>query len=146
MTDQELAQACAEALLERDAATHALGIHLQAVAPGQARLSMTVRRDMLQGHGTCHGGFIFALADSAFAVACNSRDRVSVALGCSIDYILPARLDDLLTAEAVEQSLGGRTGCYDIRIHNQHQQLIALFHGRSYSLKGSVRSQENQHE
>ncbi|MOA30756.1 Acyl-coenzyme A thioesterase PaaI [compost metagenome] len=101
---------------------------------------------MIQGHGTCHGGYLFALADSAFAFACNSYDEAAVAIGCSIDYVAPARLDDLLTATAVEQSRSGRTGNYDVRVENQHGQLIALFHGKSYKVRGTVLAQETTDE
>ena len=97
-----------------------------------------------QGHGTCHGGFLFALADSAFAFACNSYDEATVALGCSIDYVAPALCGDLLTATASEQSRKGRTGLYDVRIENQRGELIALFHGKSYKVRGTVLAQEKQ--
>jgi len=107
---------------------------------------MTVRADMVQGHGTCHGGFLFALADSAFAFACNSYNEATVAIGCSIDYIAPARLGDTLTADCIEQSRSGRTGNYDVRIENQQGQLIALFHGKSYKVRGSVLAQETPNE
>jgi acyl-CoA thioesterase len=103
---------------------------------------MTVRADMIQGHGTCHGGFLFALADSAFAFACNSYDEATVALGCSIDYVAPALRGDQLTASASEQSRKGRTGNYDVRIENQQGELIALFHGKSYKVRGTVLAQE----
>jgi acyl-CoA thioesterase len=122
----------------RDRASQALGIELRGIAPGQAWMRMAVRADMIQGHGSCHGGFIFALADSTFAFACNSYDEVCVALGCSIDYIAPARLGDLLDAHASEVSRGGRNGNYDVRIVNQHGQLVAVFHGRSCKVHGRV--------
>ena len=99
---------------------------------------MTVRADMLNGHKTCHGGFIFALADSTFAFACNSRNAPTVASGCTIDYLAPAFEGDVLTARAVEASLAGRTGVYDIEVVNQNDKRIALFRGRSYRLNGTV--------
>ncbi|TFF41766.1 hydroxyphenylacetyl-CoA thioesterase PaaI [Pseudomonas sp. RIT623] len=133
-----LAQACAQAMFARDPASQGLGIDLLDAGPGSARLGMTVRPDMLQGHGTCHGGYLFALADSAFAFACNSYDEATVALGCSIDYVAPAGLGDRLVAHASEQSRKGRTGNYDVRIENQQGQLIALFHGKSYKVRGAV--------
>ncbi|NNB42582.1 hydroxyphenylacetyl-CoA thioesterase PaaI [Pseudomonas chlororaphis] len=141
-----LASACAQSLFKRDNASQALGMRLLSVAPGAARLGMSVREDMLQGHGTCHGGFLFALADSAFALACNTYDEATVAIGCSIDYIAPARLGDTLTADCIEQSRSGRTGNYDVRIENQHGVLIALFHGKSYKVRGPVLAQENPNE
>ncbi|MGF6394629.1 hydroxyphenylacetyl-CoA thioesterase PaaI [Pseudomonas plecoglossicida] len=143
-TPDELAQACADAMYSRDQATQALGIQLLDAGAGRACLSMPVRADMIQGHGTCHGGFLFALADSAFAFACNSYDEATVALGCSIDYIAPALCGDLLTARASEQSRKGRTGLYDVRIENQRGELIALFHGKSYKVRGTVLAQEKQ--
>lgn len=146
MTDHELAQACAQAMYARDPASQGLGIRLEAVAPGCVTVSMAVRADMIQGHGTCHGGFLFALADSAFAFACNSHDQATVALGCSIDYLAPALRDDVLTASAEEVSRKGRTGLYHVRIHNQHGALVAMFHGKSYKVRGTVLAQESEDE
>lgn len=102
MTNHEamnLANQCAQAMFSRDAASQGMGMRLLSVAPGCARLGMSVRADMIQGHGTCHGGYLFALADSAFALACNSYNDATVALGCSIDYIAPAHLGDTLSAD-----------------------------------------------
>lgn len=138
MTEQALAEAVAEAMYARDPAVRAFGIRIDHVAPGHARLSMPVREDMLNGHGLCHGGMIFTLADSAFAYACNSRNQNTVASGCTIDYLAPGQPGDVLTAEAVEQSLTGRTGVYDIAVSNQDGKRIALFRGRSHSIKGEV--------
>ncbi|MGX1126683.1 hydroxyphenylacetyl-CoA thioesterase PaaI [Pseudomonas sp. HLS-6 TE3448] len=138
----DLASRCAQALFQRDQASQGMGMRLLATAPGSARVGMSVREDMLQGHGTCHGGYLFALADSAFAFACNSYNDATVAIGCSIDYIAPARLGDTLTAVCTEQSRSGRTGNYDVRIENQQGELIALFHGKSYKVRGSVLNTE----
>lgn len=149
MTNHEalnLANQCAQAMFSRDAASQGMGMRLLSVAPGCARLGMSVRADMIQGHGTCHGGYLFALADSAFALACNSYNDATVALGCSIDYIAPAQLGDTLSADCREQSRSGRTGNYDVRIENQLGQLIALFHGKSYKVRGTVLAQENPNE
>ena len=137
-TDQSVAEACGAAMHERDYAAQALGIQLVEVGPGHARMTMTVRKDMVNGHDICHGGMIFTLADTAFAHACNSRNHVTVASGCMIDFVAPARLDDVLTAEAEERSLSGRTGVYDITVTNQRRELIALFRGNSYRIKGHV--------
>ena len=137
-----LARDCAEAMYERDQATRRMGIQLLDAGPGSAKLSMRVREDMIQGHGTCHGGYLFALADSAFAFACNSYNDATVAIGCSIDYVAPAREGDELIASACEQSRSGRTGNYDVRIENSQGQLIALFHGKSYKVRGTVLAQE----
>ena len=149
MTDfhtTDLARRCAEAMFERDNASKAMGMRLLSAGPGSARVEMNVRVDMIQGHGTCHGGYLFALADSAFALACNSYNEATVALGCSIDYIAPAHLGDTLSADCREQSRSGRTGNYDVRIENQRGELIALFHGKSYKVRGSVLTQETPNE
>ena len=149
MTNHEamnLASACAQALFQRDNASQAMGMRLLSAGPGCARVGMTVRDDMVQGHGTCHGGYLFTLADSAFAVACNTYNQVTIGLGCSIDYIAPALMGDTLNASCVEQSRGGRTGNYDVRVENQNGQLIALFHGKSYKVQGTVLAQETADE
>ncbi|MGH8809613.1 MAG: hydroxyphenylacetyl-CoA thioesterase PaaI [Noviherbaspirillum sp.] len=135
---QALAEATATAMFERDEATRSLGMRILKVAPGYAQLSMRIRPDMLNGHQTCHGGFIFALADSTFAFSCNSYNLNTVASGCTIDYLAPGRAGDLLTAEAVEQSRAGRTGVYDVTVTNQDGTRIALFRGKSYQIKGEV--------
>ncbi|MGP1613680.1 MAG: hydroxyphenylacetyl-CoA thioesterase PaaI [Pollutimonas bauzanensis] len=135
---QELAELAARTMYDNDAATQALGMRLLSVAPGQASMAMTVRADMLNGHKTCHGGFIFALADSTFAFACNSRNMATVASGCAIDYLAPGFEGDVLTARAAEYSLAGRTGVYDVHVSNQDGKRIAVFRGRSYRIKGQV--------
>jgi acyl-CoA thioesterase len=133
-----LAARVAAAMYERDTATQALGIRVESVVPGEARLVMPVREDMLNGHAICHGGFIFTLADSAFAYACNSYNLNTVASGCSIDFIAPARAGDVLTAQAHERELSGRTGVYDVEVANQRGETIALFRGKSYRIKGHL--------
>lgn len=135
---QALAERVAEAMYERDVATQALGIRIARIAPGEAELAMPVRADMLNGHGTCHGGYIFALADSAFAYACNSHNLTTVAAGCTIEYLAPGREGDVLTAIARERSAIGRTGVYDIEVLNQRGDTIALFRGKSYRVRGHV--------
>ena len=135
---QALAERVARAMLDRDPASLKLGMRIVAVAPGRAEVSMTVRPDMLNGHAICHGGFIFTLADSAFAYACNSYNLVTVASGCSIDFVAPAREGDELTARAAERSAAGRTGVYDIDVVNQRGETVALFRGKSYRVKGHV--------
>ena len=132
------AERVVRAMFERDHASRALGMEVQSVAPGQVRLKMVVRKDMLNGHQTCHGGFIFALADSAFAFACNSRNEANVAAACQIEYLLPGYEADVLQAEAVERVLSGRSGIYDIAVSNQHGKLIALFRGKSHRIRGTV--------
>jgi acyl-CoA thioesterase len=136
--EQALAQATAKAMYARGNASQSLGMKILGVRPGYASLAMLVRADMLNGHASCHGGFIFALADSAFAFACNSRNQATVASSCSIEYLAPAAAFDMLTAEANERSLAGRTGVYDVTVSNQHGKRIALFRGNSYRIKGEV--------
>lgn len=135
---QALAEAVAEGMYAKDPATQGLGMRVIEVAPGYAKLTMTVRGDMLNGHRTCHGGFIFALADSAFAFSCNSRNVATVASGCTIDFLAPGFEGDVLTAQAQERSLAGRTGVYDITVTNQEGRAVAIFRGRSYRIKGQV--------
>ena len=139
---QALAERVAAAMWARDDASKGLGMRIVGVAPGRAELSMTVRADMLNGHAICHGGFIFTLADSAFAFACNSYNLNTVASGCSIDFLAPARELDVLTAIAHERSVSGRTGVYDIEVANQRGEKIALFRGKSYRIKGHVVERE----
>ena len=130
-TPDEAAAAVGEAMWGRDRASQALGMSLDEVRPGYARLRMIVRPDMLNGHGTAHGGLVFALADSAFAFACNSRGVVTVASGCSIEFLAPAREGDELVAEANERALDGRNGVYDVDVRNADGRLVATFRGRS---------------
>src|SRR5215218_6595518 len=113
---ESLAERVAQAMFDRDGASRNLGMRVLRVAPGFALVSMIVRADMLNGHAICHGGFIFTLADSAFAYACNSYNLTTVASGCAIDFLAPARDGDVLTATALEKSISGRTGVYDIDV------------------------------
>ena len=135
---RQLAQATADHMYANDAATQALGIQLLDAQPGYARMQMTVCADMLNGHRTCHGGFIFSLADSAFAFACNSYNLVTVAAGCAIEFLAPAFEGELLVAEAVEQSRGSKTGVYDVTVTNATGRKVALMRGKSHVWKGSV--------
>ena len=135
-TPQQIADYVRDGMLKNDAATKGLGMNVLEIGPGRATLTMTVRADMLNGHAICHGGFISTLADSAFAFACNSYDELTVASGFAIDFLAPARKDDLLTARCIEVSKAGRTGVYDTEVLNQREERIAIFRGRSYTLKG----------
>ena len=135
---QALAERVAASMFDSDHASRSLGMRVESVGPGRAVMTMTVRGDMVNGHAICHGGFIFLLADSAFAFACNSHNRNTVAQGCTIDYLAPARTGDVLRAIGVERSRTGRTGVYDIEVTNQHGTTIALFRGKSYRIDGSV--------
>jgi acyl-CoA thioesterase len=137
MTPQELAEASANAMWNDDSASQRLGMTLDNIAPGEATLSMTFLEAMSNGHGNCHGGYIFALADSAFAFACNSYNQLAVAQHCSITYLSPGRIGDRLTATAKEVSRSGRSGIYDIRITNQSGEHVAEFRGHSRLVKGT---------
>ncbi len=119
-----------------DRASRGLGMRLLQVGTGTARLEMTVRDDMLNGHEICHGGFITTLADSAFAFACNSNNQMTVAAGLTVDFLAPAHRGDVLTAEANEVTRSGRNGVYDMVVRNQAGQRLALVRGRSVSLAG----------
>lgn len=138
MTPEELANATAQAMYEVDACSRALGLELKEVRPGYARMQMNVRNDFLNGHGICHGGLIFTLADSTFAFACNSHNINTVAAGCSIEFLRAVKGGDCLSAEAVEQSLTGRTGIYDIRVTNREGETVAMFRGKSSQIKGNL--------
>lgn len=137
MSPQKLAEHVRDGMLKSDRATLSLGMEVLEVGPGRATLSMKVREDMLNGHATCHGGLIATLADSAFAFACNSYNELTVASGFSIDFTAPGRRDDCLTARCVEVSKAGRTGIYDTEITNQRGERIAVFRGRSHTMKGT---------
>ena len=129
----EVARRSADAMWSSDSASKALGMVLEYVSPGEARLSMQVRPDMVNGHDLCHGGLIASLADSAFAVACNSRGVKTVATGFEIDVLEPGRLGDLLVATAEERALRGRSGIYDVTVR-VGDMVIAEFRGRSRAI------------
>ena len=135
---QALAELAGRTMFERDPASQALGMVLAEIRPGYARMTMTVRADMLNGHATCHGGYIFMLADSAFAFACNSHNLSTVGAGCTIDYLAPGRAGDVLVAEATEQALQGKTGVYDVTVKTADGRTIALFCGKSHRIGGTV--------
>ncbi|RKW46915.1 MAG: hydroxyphenylacetyl-CoA thioesterase PaaI [Lautropia sp.] len=135
---EQLAHDCADAMWADDAGSQALGMRIESVGPGRAVLGMTVRHDMLNGHGSCHGGFLFSLADSAFAFACNSGNQRTVAQHCSITYLAPAFEHDRLTAVASEVHRAGRSGLYDVRITNQKQEAIAEFRGHARTIRGTL--------
>jgi len=142
MTDQQRAERAAAALFGSDRASQALGMRVIAVSPGAARVAMRVRGDMLNGHGVCHGGIVFALGDSAFAFACNSYNESTVAAAVSIDYLLPVHDGDELTAAASELWRTRRNGLYEIVISNQRGERVALLRGRSYRIDGQVVGEE----
>ena len=125
-------------MLADDAVAHALAMTLDEIGPGRATISMRVRPDMLNGHGTCHGGYLFTLADSAFAFACNSRNARTVAQECTVTFLAPAHADDRLTATAVERHRAGRTGLYDVSVSNE-AGTVAEFRGLSRTVRGHHR-------
>lgn len=136
MTPDELAKACAETMWSNDDASRGLGMEIVRIAQGEAVLSMTVRADMLNGQKICHGGFMFTLADSAFAFACNGYNQFTVAQRCSIDFLAPVFEGDLLTAYAEERTRKGRSGIYDVRVKNQRGEVVAEMRGNSRTVKG----------
>jgi acyl-CoA thioesterase len=136
LSPQRTAEKVRDGMFRNDRASKWLGMQVAEVAPGRAVLTMTVRDEMLNGHDICHGGLIATLADSAFAFACNSYNELTVASGFAIDLLAPGRLGDVLTASCVEVSKAGRTGVYDTEVLNQRGERIAVFRGRSYTLKG----------
>jgi acyl-CoA thioesterase len=131
-----LAEAVRHGMFKDDAASQGLGMQIEAVGPGYARIAMTVRADMLNGFRICHGGFITTLADSAFAFACNSHNELTVAAGIVVDFLAPAHEGDRLVAECHEVALTGRTGVYDIKVTNQHGKTVVVMRGRSHTMKG----------
>jgi acyl-CoA thioesterase len=135
---QRLAESCAATMWETDHASQGLGMRIVAVGPGEARLEMVVRPEMANGHGMCHGGFVFSLADSAFAFACNSHNQRMVASQGAITFLAPAEVGDTLTAEAREVHLRGRGGLYDVSVVNQTGVRIAEFRGHCRAIAGSV--------
>ena len=139
MDAMERAQRVGETLFAMDAASKdTMGMELVACEPGRATLRMSVRALHLNGHQICHGGFIFTLADSTFAFACNSHNRNTVAAGASIEFLRPGQLGDVLTCDGVEQTLAGRHGIYDMTVTNQRGEVVALFRGKSAQIAGTV--------
>jgi acyl-CoA thioesterase len=142
LTPQERARRSAEAMWAGDRASQALGMRIVEVTPGRAVLEMTVREDMVNGHAIGHGGLTFSLADSAFAFACNSYNRSTVAHECEIRFTAPTRLGDVLTAEAVERSREGRDGVYDVTVRSG-DAVVAQFVGRSKEIRGTLFDEED---
>lgn len=136
ITAEDRATRSAQAMWSADQASQALGMEITAVSPGGAVLTMRVRDEMLNGHGICHGGYIFTLADSAFAFACNSYNQLVVAQENTITYLAPGQAGELLTATAVEQSKTGRSGVYDVTVTGEDGRKVALFRGLSRQIKG----------
>ncbi|CAL76346.1 phenylacetic acid degradation protein with thioesterase/thiol ester dehydrase-isomerase domain [Bradyrhizobium sp. ORS 278] len=137
LSPDALARACADAMWQDDRASQGLGMQIVEIGPGRATLQMTVQPHMVNGHGIAHGGFIFTLADSAFAFACNSHNDRTVAAQGSISFIRPGKLGDVLTARAQEVSRSGRSGIYDVRV-TAGETVIAEFRGHSRSIGGTL--------
>jgi len=141
--EEELARRCAEAMWANDRASQALGMRIESVGPGRATLTMPVTELMINGHDICHGGYIVTLADSAFAFACNTYNRVTVAQTIDVTFLAPVRAGDLLRAEAVERARRGRSGIYDVTVTRvgaggEPDEVVAEFRGRSRTLAGSL--------
>ncbi|SEH52119.1 hydroxyphenylacetyl-CoA thioesterase PaaI [Tardiphaga sp. OK245] len=135
---QTMAQACADTMWHDDRASKALGMSIQRVAPGEAVLTMSVRLDMTNGHDICHGGFIFTLADSAFAFACNSYNQRAVAQQCAVTFIRAVAAGETLTAHAIERSKAGRGGIYDVTVRDSNNIVVAEFRGHSRTISGEL--------
>ncbi len=136
---QALARQVGATMFAADTASRVfMQMELLECAPGRAAMRMAVRAELLNGHQICHGGFIFTLADSTFAFACNSHNKATVAAGCSIEFLRPAHLGDMLTCIGQEQTLQGRHGIYDMRVTNQKGDVVAMFRGKSAQLAASV--------
>jgi len=133
-----MAKACADAMWQDDRASKGLGMCIERVAPGEAVISMTVRKEMTNGHGICHGGFIFTLADSTFAFACNTYDQRTVAQQCAVTFIESAHEGDVLTAHALERTRSGRSGIYDVTVRDGSNKVIAEFRGHSRTITGRL--------
>ena len=129
----------ADAMYASDAASKALGIDIEVPAAGSVVATMPVRDDMVNGFGICHGGLVFALADTAFAFACNAYDATCVAAAASIDFLRPVKAGDALRAEAREDRRDDRTGFYTVEVRNRDGELVALFRGRSKAIQNSLK-------
>lgn len=135
---QTLAEKVGEEMLRRDNTSRFLGMELESIGPGYARAALVVRDDMLNGVAICHGGISYTLADTAFAYACNSYNRIAVAQTCTITYPAAAKLGDRLTAECREVLRKGRNGTYDCTVTNQEGVVVALFRGQCRFLEGHI--------
>ena len=136
---KDLAHAVGHTMFAVDTASReTMGMELLSCEPGRAVMRMAVQPLHLNGHQICHGGFIFTLADSTFAFACNSYNKNAVAAGCSIEFLRPGLPGDVLTCEGVEQTLSGRHGIYDMKVTNQRGEVVAMFRGKSAQISGTV--------
>jgi len=142
----EIAAACAEAMWAEDQASQGLGMVVERVSPGESVISMTIRADMTNGHGICHGGFIFTLADSAFAFACNTYNQRTVAQHCAVTFLQPGRRGDTLTAHAVERNRSGRSGIYDVTVRDGEGEVVAEFRGHSRTIAGTLLASDSDQD
>lgn len=142
MDQLEIAKRCANAMYEKDAASRRLGISVEVTCAGQAEARVEVTADMINGFDVCHGGYIFTLADTAFAFACNAYDELTYAGGASIDFLRPVRVGDMLVAVATERHRGGRSGVYEVTVSNQNGEEVAVFTGRSVATPETILSGE----
>lgn len=138
MTPQQIAEAVGKLVAERDLAGRRLGAQLVSVAPGRCVLQMEVQPDMVNSGGTCHGGVIFTLADSAFGYACNSFNRIAVAQQCDITFLKPVAVGTVLTATAELRESAGRSSVYDMTVRNAAGETVALFRGLSREIGGEI--------
>ncbi len=142
MDQLDIAKKCAATMVEADAASRRLGISVEVTCAGQAEARVEVTADMINGFDVCHGGYIFTLADTAFAFACNAYDELTYAAGASIDFLRPARVGDMLVAVATERHRGGRSGVYEVTVRNQNGEEVAVFTGRSVATRETILSDD----
>lgn len=133
-----IARAVAAGMYDNDRAARAAGIKIEDVGPDYARVRMTVREDMLNSHDICHGGFVFLLADTAFAYACNSRNASTLALSCTVSFTKATEVGEVLVAEGRAAHQAGRTGIYDVSVTDEKGDQVALFRGQSYRVRGET--------
>ena len=136
--EKSIAIKCRDEMWKDDSASQHLGMQIDVSEPGKAAASFTVRDTMVNGHGVCHGGYIFTLADSAFAFSCNTYNVVTFASSAGIEFVRPARAGDVLSAVAEERHRGGRTGIYDVTVTNQGGEVVAIFRGRSHATRSAI--------
>lgn len=138
MDDLAIAKQCRDTMYAADVAVRALDIKVEVTGAGRAEAELEIRSEMLNGHDVCHGGYLFTLADTAFAYACNSYNLVTFAAGASIEFLRPVKLGDQIVAVATERHRGGRTGIYDVVLSNQDGAEVAVFRGRSHSTRDTL--------
>ena len=138
MDDLAIAKQCRDTMYAVDVAVRALDIKVEVTGAGRAEAELEIRSEMLNGHEVCHGGYLFTLADTAFAYACNSYNLVTFAAAASIEFLRPAKLGDRIVAVATERHRGGRTGIYDVALSNQDGAEVAIFRGRSHSTRDTL--------